>query len=26
GEDVGQKNHWQKIRTMVNLPVISPFK
>uniref|UniRef100_A0A2I2ZAQ0 Kinase n=1 Tax=Gorilla gorilla gorilla TaxID=9595 RepID=A0A2I2ZAQ0_GORGO len=21
-----QKNHWQKIRTMVNLPVISPFK
>ncbi|XP_069317335.1 inositol-trisphosphate 3-kinase A isoform X1 [Eulemur rufifrons] len=26
GEDVGQKSHWQKIRTMVNLPVISPFK
>ncbi|XP_017386496.1 inositol-trisphosphate 3-kinase A [Cebus imitator] len=25
-EDVGQKSHWQKIRTMVNLPVISPFK
>lgn len=21
-----QKSHWQKIRTMVNLPVISPFK
>ncbi|XP_036153922.1 inositol-trisphosphate 3-kinase A isoform X2 [Myotis myotis] len=26
GEDVGQKSHWQKIRTMVNMPVISPFK
>uniref|UniRef100_A0AC11BI04 Inositol-trisphosphate 3-kinase A n=1 Tax=Ovis aries TaxID=9940 RepID=A0AC11BI04_SHEEP len=26
GEDVGQKSHWQKIRTMVNLPVMSPFK
>ncbi|XP_058914084.1 inositol-trisphosphate 3-kinase A [Kogia breviceps] len=25
-EDVGQKSHWQKIRTMVNLPVMSPFK
>ncbi|XP_019500388.1 PREDICTED: inositol-trisphosphate 3-kinase A [Hipposideros armiger] len=25
-EDVCQKSHWQKIRTMVNLPVISPFK
>lgn len=25
-EDTGQKSHWQKIRTMVNLPVISPFK
>ncbi|XP_040476344.1 inositol-trisphosphate 3-kinase A-like [Ursus maritimus] len=22
----GQKSHWQKIRTMVNLPVMSPFK
>lgn len=21
-----QKSHWQKIRTMVNLPVMSPFK
>ncbi|XP_047396717.1 inositol-trisphosphate 3-kinase A isoform X2 [Sciurus carolinensis] len=26
GEDVVQKSHWQKIRTMVNLPVMSPFK
>ncbi|XP_036134152.1 inositol-trisphosphate 3-kinase A [Molossus molossus] len=25
-EDVGQKSHWQKIRTVVNLPVMSPFK
>ncbi|XP_072479976.1 inositol-trisphosphate 3-kinase A isoform X2 [Notamacropus eugenii] len=25
-EEVVQKNPWQKIRTMVNLPVISPFK
>uniref|UniRef100_A0A8W4FM71 Kinase n=1 Tax=Sus scrofa TaxID=9823 RepID=A0A8W4FM71_PIG len=25
-EDVGQVRHWQKIRTMVNLPVMSPFK
>lgn len=21
-----QKSHWQKIRTMVNLPVMSPFR
>ncbi|XP_023568627.1 inositol-trisphosphate 3-kinase A isoform X2 [Octodon degus] len=26
GEDAGQKSHWQKIRTMVNLPVMSPFR
>ncbi|XP_004481563.1 inositol-trisphosphate 3-kinase A [Dasypus novemcinctus] len=26
GEDAGQKSHWQKIRTMVSLPVMSPFK
>ncbi|XP_060030996.1 inositol-trisphosphate 3-kinase A [Erinaceus europaeus] len=26
GEDAGQKSHWQKIRTMVNMPVMSPFK
>uniref|UniRef100_A0A4X2KLK0 Kinase n=1 Tax=Vombatus ursinus TaxID=29139 RepID=A0A4X2KLK0_VOMUR len=25
-EEVVQRNPWQKIRTMVNLPVISPFK
>ncbi|XP_013368056.1 PREDICTED: inositol-trisphosphate 3-kinase A [Chinchilla lanigera] len=25
-EDAGQKSHWQKIRTMVNLPVMSPFR